>query len=153
MSGTGKPATRNSRQGGFTIIECLAVLAITGLASAIAFPGLERALMTTALIQSKQALTAHLRQARGLALALDRPETLVIAADGKSYGWNGETAIQLPPGLAIKQDQAAEIAFFPDGSASEGQLTLLGGTHQTMVAVSSTGVVGAPAGQPPGPSR
>jgi type II secretion system protein H len=153
MSGTGKSRASQSAQSGFTIIECLAVLAITGLASAIAFPGLERALMATALVQSKQALTAHLKEARGLALSLNRPEALIIASDGKSYGWSAETMISLQPGLVVKADQGAKIAFFPDGSASAGELTLQDGVHQTTVVVSSTGVVGSPEGQPPESTR
>jgi prepilin-type N-terminal cleavage/methylation domain-containing protein len=133
-------ATGRAPQAGFTLIECLAVLAITALASAIAFPSLEMAMHATALTQSREALIANLRQARGLALAGGEPEALVVRPDGGAYGWNGRMARGLPSGVTVRQE-AGGIAFYPDGSTIPGRLVLSSGARRVIVAVSSTGVV------------
>jgi Tfp pilus assembly protein FimT len=123
------------------LIECLAVLAITALAGAIAFPSLERAITAAALDQSTQALAADLREARGRALAGGQVETLAIAADGASFGWDGRLTQRLSHDVLLAEDGGGHVAFFPDGSVTPGRLSLSAGARRAIVVVSSTGLV------------
>ena len=136
MSATGK-----RRQSGFTIIECLAVLAITALAGTLAFPSLERALQAARITQSTQALVADLRQARGAALSAGLPEVLVIGADARSYRWNGGVTRALPSDEQLQVNAGQRIAFFADGSASPGQLEVTAGQRRSSICVSETGAI------------
>jgi general secretion pathway protein H len=133
-------ATGRAPQAGFTLIECLAVLAITALASAIAFPSLEMAMHATAMTQSREALIANLRQARGRTLSGGEAEALVVRPDGGAYGWNGGITRGLPSGLTLRQD-AGLIAFYPDGSTTPGRLVLSSGARRAIITVSSTGLI------------
>lgn len=128
-------------QSGVTLIECLAVLSITALAGAIAFPGLERAVSGAWLAESKQALAADLRQARGRALATGMPQALSLSADGGAWSWNGQPGRRLPLDLRVAAGAAGPPAFYPDGSAAPGLVILSAGARRTAVAVSDAGVV------------
>jgi general secretion pathway protein H len=123
------------------------VLTITALAGAIAFPGLERAVSAAWLAESKQAIAADLRQARGRALASGQAQTFAISADGGAYGWNGRTDRHLPLDLRVATGAGGSPAFFPDGSATPGRVVLSARRRRIAVEVSATGVVsmdGAP---------
>ncbi|HZZ90156.1 MAG TPA: prepilin-type N-terminal cleavage/methylation domain-containing protein [Caulobacteraceae bacterium] len=140
MSATGDRG-QGAGQAGFTLIECLAVLSITALAGAIAFPGLERAVSGAWLAESKQALAADLRQARGRALASGQYQALTVSADGGAWGWNGRADHRLPLALRVSADASGSPAFYPDGSAAPGVVILSAGARRTAVGVSNIGVV------------
>jgi type II secretion system protein H len=135
MSATG------SGEGGFTLIESLTVLAIAAAIGTIAFPSIERAMNAVALVQSKQALMADLRRARGQALAGGGPVSLTVTERGRAYGWNDGVTRALPPAVELTVDARPQIAFFADGSAAPGILTLRSGPRHAAIAVAAQGVV------------
>jgi len=138
-------ATGDRGQGGFTLIECLAVLSITAIAGAIAFPQLERAVSGAWLAESRQALAADLRQARGRALASGQPQTFIVSPDGAAWGWNDRADHRLPLDQRVAPTASRAPAFFPDGSATPGALILSAGARRIAVSVSDAGVVSASA--------
>jgi general secretion pathway protein H len=134
-------ATGSSRQGGFTLIECLAVLAITAAVGALAFPRLEHAMAAVTLAQTKAALVADLQRARAEALRGGAAVALSIDPDGGAYDWTGAPRRAMPPTVRLIDEAGSPIAFFPDGSAVAGRLGLRSGARHTSLTVSPAGVV------------
>ncbi|NLS28369.1 hypothetical protein S2M10_33790 [Sphingomonas sp. S2M10] len=117
MSAAGNPA-------GFTLIEVLVTLAIAGLISAIAFPSLERALRRQAFLDASMRVEAVLRSARADAVGGGQAVRLRLSPDGHGLA-DGDTVETVPDDLALRLP-ADGVAFFPDGSARGGDLTLAG---------------------------
>jgi len=133
--------TGSRRDGGFTLVEMLAVLAITAVVSAVAFPAIEVAEKTVALQQTQALLEADLRIARGRALATGAPTRIAIGQAGGVYGWQGGPVRRLPDGMRLQASDGGSPAFFPDGSARAGILALSTGGARKLTGVSETGVV------------
>jgi general secretion pathway protein H len=113
------PVSRH-RQGGFTLIEMIVVLAVLGLALSLVLlhggagsPALE-------FDSAVREVAGTLRLARSRAIADDRPVTVVIAP--QSFQLDGGAAIVLPPMLSMTGNGL--IRFLPDGGSSGGQITL-----------------------------
>ena len=122
------------RANGFSMVEMLVVLAIIGLAAAIALPNLmprgaqslER--LTAAAMQLVQ--TARLR-------AISSGNSVAVVIDVKSNGIRlepGSQMLELPPNIAMEavvgRDSGTTvdrgtIAFFPNGGATGGQITFV----------------------------
>lgn len=118
MSAAGNP------QAGFTLIEVLVTLAIAGLIGSIAFPSLDRALRRQAFLDASMRIEAALRSARADAVGGGRAVRLRLARDGHGLT-DGDAVESLPDDLALRMPIDG-LAFFPDGSARGGELTLAG---------------------------
>ncbi len=127
-----KPA----RKDGFTLLELLVVLAIVALMMAIAVPRFAGALPGAELDSGARKLAAGLREARSLAVSINRavPFTLSGGANRYAIGRGGESK-QLPENLAITLVTGSReitganqgsIRFFPDGSSTGGRIELAG---------------------------
>jgi general secretion pathway protein H len=133
---TGKTGT--SRAGsrrwsaGFTLLEILVVLAILGLAIALAVPVISRAMPSLELKTTARSVAAALREARGLAIADNREVVVTVDLDNRllSTGSGGK-AVGLGRHLGISLYTAAEelidagagsIRFFPDGTSTGGRV-------------------------------
>jgi prepilin-type N-terminal cleavage/methylation domain-containing protein len=138
-SATGRP-----RQAGFTLIEMLAVLAITAAIAALVFPSFERAMDAAALSRAASWLQGDLRWARGRALATGVAQTIALASDGSAWAWSGGDARRLPTPVRVTLASTAPIAFFRDGSAVGGTLALSAGGRAAVVYVTTAGVIYAP---------
>ncbi len=134
MSAIGSPA-----EAGFTLIESLAVLAITAMISALVFPSVAQMMDSASLARTVASLQGDLRWARGRALASGAPERLAIAPDGQGYAWNGRPSRRWSSPVLLASTDA--IAFFADGSASPGDLSLSAGGRRALVEVTATGLV------------
>ena len=124
------------RQDGFTLIELLVVLAIIALMTVIAAPRFAGALPGAELESGARKLAAGLREARSLAVSINRdvPFTLSGGANRYAVGANGKSR-QLPEKLAISLvtgraevtgANQGSIRFFPDGSSTGGRIELTG---------------------------
>jgi prepilin-type N-terminal cleavage/methylation domain-containing protein len=139
-------ATGDRREAGFTLLESLTVLAITGAIAGLVYPSFERTMDSAALAKTAAALQSDLRRARGLALASGGPDRLAIAPDGQGYGWSDGRSVRWAG--AVRLASAQPIAFYADGSASPGTLLLAAGRRSAAIGVTSSGVVtGAPSAQ------
>ncbi len=138
MSATGDDAAP-SAQAGTTLVEALAVVAITALVAMIGFPRMQQGLLTLAQRQTVSAVAARLRQSRAEALRHDAPVIFTVAADGRAYGEPGGIPVPAPPGVTLSTS-TGRIAFFGDGSSSGGLVWVSGGRRAIAV------IVSAPAG-------
>jgi type II secretory pathway pseudopilin PulG len=135
-SATGSPA-----EAGFTLIEQLAVLAITAAIGALVFPSFERTLDSAALVQSTASLQASLKAARARAMGLGAAQQLVVAAGGEGWSWGGVLFTRPTGPVRLQLAGGGPIAFYRDGSASGGALVLTTGRGSAEVDVTSAGVV------------
>lgn len=104
-------------QDGFTLIEMLVVLAIMAVAAAALRPMLLRPPAKVELRQVAAKVVAELRDARAKAMTT-----------GRATAWR---PAEPPAGIVLRvttvRDEAAQgggIRFFPDGSATGGQVLL-----------------------------
>jgi len=144
MSATGESGLRFPPQAGTTLIEALAVVAITTLIALIGFPRMQQSLLTLSQRQTVAVVASRLREARAEALKRDRPAAFSVAADGRVYGASVGEPATAPLGvtLALAAAGSGRIVFYGDGSSSGGQVLVR--TAQRTIAVRvvpQTGVV------------
>ncbi|MGC1305141.1 MAG: GspH/FimT family pseudopilin [Caulobacteraceae bacterium] len=133
MSATGEAGT--------TLIEALVVVSISAMIGAIVFPELQRGLASAAFAEGVSGVRADLRIARAQALSSGEPVQIEVAADGRSYGWTPGPERGLVGGLSLSPAGPA-VLFYPDGSASGGELALSNGRAQARFEVeAATGVL------------
>jgi general secretion pathway protein H len=146
---TGKTGTSRagSRRGcaGFTLLEILIVLAILGLAIALAVPVIGRTTPSLELRTTARSVAAALREARGLAIADNREVVVTVDLDNRllSAGVAGN-AVRLGRNLGVSLFTAAEevvdagtgsIRFFPDGTSTGGRVRVFLGDRKYDVVV------------------
>jgi general secretion pathway protein H len=125
----------------FTLMELLVVLTILGLALLLATPALERSLPGLQLRTETRDVASALREARAQAIGRNEEVTMVIDRRGGKLQAGGKQIIQLNRNIAIRMALPSsgasddEIHFFPDGTSTGGQLTLVLGERQKHVLV------------------
>lgn len=132
------PAIRRdilARRAGFTLIEVLAVMAITVMIASLAFPRIQTAITRFAFDQTVTAVTANIRVAAAESLSTGKRVVLSVAGDGRSYGWQGVSPRQVPDTVSIKQVSDGPIAFYADGSSTGGALEITSGKRLAEIAV------------------
>jgi general secretion pathway protein H len=122
------------RRAGFTLFELLIVLAILGLALAVAVPLFARALPGLELKSSARTVAATLREARSLAIADNREIAVAVDLDTRTIDLAGLRRETLGDGIGLRLFTAAEelidrgagrIRFYPDGTSTGGRVRLL----------------------------
>lgn len=135
---------RAGRAPGFTLFEVLVVLAIVGLMTAVVAPVLFRGLAGTQARAVAYEIAAALRAARGEALAANADVAVMFDLSRNAYAVERSPAKTVPEGVAIELYAAdieqldaftGGIRFFPDGSATGGQVTVGDGLARYFVDV------------------
>lgn len=119
---------------GFTLLEILLVLFLTGLAYGLAVPMISSGAVTLELKGATRQLAAGLRKARGVAIAQRDEATLTVdveqrqfmlSGDSKTYPVSKKVELEL---FTAQSEQIGEkignIRFFPDGTSTGGRITL-----------------------------
>jgi general secretion pathway protein H len=126
------------REPGFTLIELLLVLAIIGVAMAIAMPLFARHVSGASLNAASAEIRAALRDARSTAIAEDRP--VVFRGDPGGGYWLDRNHFTLPlmsntQPLRVAVTGGAAISFYPSGGSSGGRILVVSGGAERQIAV------------------
>lgn len=125
-------------------MELLVVLAIVGLALALAVPSLGRTLPGLELRSEARTVAGAFREARAVAIGQNREATVVIDVEQRTLRLGSRALLRLNPRLGISVRSAASeapapgtggISFFPDGTSTGGRVTLSLGERQRHVLV------------------
>lgn len=131
------------RNRGFTLLEMMIVLTLTALMLALVPPFISGRTSGAELKATARELAAALRFARGRAITRHQEAVLTLDAERRRYTVSGRPRPRsLPKGIDITlvtarsqqiAEKVASVRFFPDGSATGGQITLSGGTQKYIV--------------------
>jgi type II secretory pathway pseudopilin PulG len=137
MSATGDQGPRLTSESGTTLIEALAVVAITALTALIGYPHLERSFLVLAQRQTSALVAERLRQARAEARRRDQPVALIVAADGRSFGLSMGPSIPAPLGVTVtaRATNSGPIEFYGDGTSNGGRVLVSAGQWTVPVTV------------------
>ncbi|HZK92286.1 MAG TPA: GspH/FimT family pseudopilin [Stellaceae bacterium] len=129
---------KGSNISGFTLIELLIVLAIAGVALAIAAPLFARHATGPTLTAATEELRAALRGARSTAMVEDR--AVVFQGDAGGGYWLDRRHFTLPLMSGVQQLRVAteggpRISFYPSGGSSGGRILVSSGNGQREIAV------------------
>jgi len=120
---------------GFTLIEALVVLAVVGLVAAIGYPELQRGYAAVESRRARGEIVAGLLEARAFALRGNQP--VAFAPNAEHTGFViGSGPVKVLTNRARIDAEPARIWFYPDGSATAGQLTLITSDGRTVYAIS-----------------
>lgn len=130
-------------QAGFSLLEMLLALSLLALAAGLAAPRLGVLPASRLVMADADAATALLRRARLAAVAGNRMVSVVfdvearsIAADGQTVRLNRSHIWTLRTGAALRPaDGHGRMIFYPDGSASGGQLRIAHDARAALVRV------------------
>jgi general secretion pathway protein H len=124
----------NTADAGISLVEILVVLAIIAAAFALVAPNTRGPARTLELETTADDLAARLREARTRAIARSAPVHVDFNTAAKRYAATGDTrAVQMPSDIALTLTMArstltesggARLTFFPDGSATGGDIRL-----------------------------
>lgn len=128
MSATGN-AARPLAAAGFTLVEVLVVLGITGLITGLGFPQLRNQMTTQEWRSSVSGTMALLRSARATAIRGDRPAVVSLAPGGRVLRLDGRDTVTLP--ASVRVALPGPIRFAGDGSSNGGSVAVTG-RRQTM---------------------
>lgn len=120
---------------GTTLIEALAVLSIAALIATISFPRVQSLIAQAMFRNSSSAVVAELRTAHAAALRDGTAITFDVAEDGTAFGLNGQTDHRLPQNVVLNLGDASSLTFYPDGTASGGEVKLAGPSRAFAVSV------------------
>ena len=128
------PAGEVRDPSGFTLIELMVVLAVLALALALAMPTLGRLMPGLELQTEARDVASALREARAQAIGQNAEVAVVVNAERRAVLIGDRRVVQLTSRAEIlpaanRADAGGsagpQIRFFPDGSSSGGQVTLL----------------------------
>lgn len=127
-----KPAGHHD--GGFTLIEMLAALAVIAMVALIGAPLGMRALDGIELRSDARKLASALAATRALAIGQGRPAVFSLSPEVPGFRVAAGPLVPLSGGIAVSAHTAAEIsdlpgeiariAFFPDGGSTGGNVLL-----------------------------
>ncbi|HEY2034721.1 MAG TPA: GspH/FimT family pseudopilin [Rhizomicrobium sp.] len=122
-------------EDGYTLVELLVVIAVIGLLLAATPTLLSAGLPGIRSLSAARAFALDLRTARSAALARGIETRVVIDQNKQSYRilpGNVEKRLPYGVGFSVAARDAAEIDFFPDGSA-RGDTVTVGKMHRVSI--------------------
>jgi general secretion pathway protein H len=125
------------REGGYTLLELLVVLAIIGLIASAALPMFAAMRPGLQAKSAARAIAEDLRTARQSAISSGEETRVVMNGAANRYAILPHGAARvLPKQIAFRvQASGDEIDFFPDGSTSGGAVTVQSGTARHRIVV------------------
>lgn len=125
---------------GFTLLEMLVVLAITGLITGLLYPQISTASFAVRQRLAREQVAAGVEAARAMALRSGAPIALGADQGGTSLVIAGARRIALDPaGLVRVAVRPQNIVFYPDGSTTGGELVLGTGQSASAFTISRAG--------------
>lgn len=134
---TDSHAPDRDNRSGFSLIELLVVLGILSLLVALIPPVVSTTLDGQKVKGAVRELAAGLRAARGQAVATQQDVALALDVESRRYAVGARShALNLPRDTQItlrtatteqQTNSSGTIRFFPDGSATGGEITLTRG--------------------------
>lgn len=112
-----------SKNEGFTLFEVLVTLAIAALLAGIAFPAMDKAMRRQGFLDAATRFEVALYAARAQALRGGVTVRFAISADRSEFGYRG--AVDRLPKDMLASAPGGAIAFFADGTASDGTLSVV----------------------------
>lgn len=135
-------ATGDHARAGFTLIEALVVVAVAALISGLAFPRLSAAIDAQEFRTATATIHAGLQAARAAAIRSGVAARFQVADGGHGFLIDGGAVITVPQAVRIALSGGQAIAFYPDGSATGGVVTISGAAPAVRLTVApSTGRV------------
>ncbi len=126
--------------GGFTLLEMLVVLAITGLIAGLLYPQIEAARFAVQQRAAREQVAAGAEAARSMALRSGAPVALRSGEDGAVLLIGGARRITLDGSSQIHLILRPQtILFYPDGSTTGGEIMLGSGRDATRFEVQRAG--------------
>ena len=144
----GGGATSLLGERGFTLIELLVVMLILGLVATLSGILVIRGVKENRPVDFERRFVRTLRMARLTAINRGEPVPFVIDANTRSFRIDDEKGVSIPEEAEIKGDGLLEgkegesvILFYPDGSSSSAELTLVWGDRSWRISVGILGRV------------
>jgi general secretion pathway protein H len=132
-----------ARSNGFTLLELMIVLVVAGLMLAVVPPILSRGVSASTLNAAASEIAAAMRAARAQAISHQRETLLTMDVAKRQYRISNKRKTEaINRAIKVKldtvkseqlSDNVGRFRFFPDGSATGGQVTLSGGKKKAVV--------------------
>jgi len=122
-------------EAGFTLIEAVTAVALTGLIAALIFPNLEHSLSGLSLRLTTATLGAELHAAHAAAIRTGAPVSFTVATDGRSYGWTGGPVVVASGSGRLESGGGSAILFYPDGSTNGGTVVARSGARSVRLTI------------------
>jgi general secretion pathway protein H len=146
LSASALPAAARA-DSGFTLLEMLVVLAITGLIAGLLYPQIETATFAIRQRVAREQVAAGVAAARAMALRSGGPIELSADIGSAALLVGGSKRITLDATGQIRLTMRPQtIVFYPDGSTTGGQLVLGTGRDAAAFDVPRAGAGLRPAG-------
>ncbi len=134
--------------GGFTLLELMVVMLILGLAASLSTILVVRGVRERRPVEFERSLVTTLRTTRLMAINRGEPVPFVIDSNTRSFRADDSQGVDIPEEAEIKGDGLLEgkegeavILFYPDGSSSSAELTLVWGDREWRISVGILGRV------------
>jgi len=135
---------RYSIEGGFSLIELVAVLVLIALVFAMVTLSFSKSLASAKIQAASRDLVAALRFTRGQAIVKGKSTSLELDVENNRYMTPGRRVVALPPNMRMTMLTAdnevtgansGRIRFFPDGASTGGHISVYMGKEEWRINV------------------